>query len=323
MQYNLPLDFVMSFCTDKISGRGEDSYCYSFCDTAGLLGAFDGCGGAGARKHDYYSGHTEAYMASRFCAGSFYDQFRRLFPGSHTAADLTKKVFGPRTAQRLLDFAPPKDTTGFQIKGSSVRTLPSTAAVALMQRQDSGAMQVSAIWAGDSRVYILDSKGLAQLTLDDATVTDPMVNIYEDGVLKNIVCSDRPVNLHCKSIVMKEPFLVFTATDGCYGFLSTPMEFEGVVLATLLKSKSVAQWESSLAKVLGSVAGDDHTLCLASYGYDSFEALQEAFAQRYKFLDETYLRQVEPLPLEDRESRYRLWDSYRDNYLRYIKDGPA
>lgn len=323
MQYDLPLDFVMSFCRDKISGRGEDSYCYSFCDTAGLLGAFDGCGGAGARRHDYYSGHTEAFMASRFCAGSFYDQFRKHFPGYHIASDLTKKVFGPRTAQRLLDFGPPKDTTGFQIKGSSVRTLPSTAAVALIQQQENGSMLVSAIWAGDSRVYILDSRGLAQLTVDDATVTDPMVNIYEDGVLKNMVCSDRPVNLHCKSVVMQEPFVVFTATDGCYGFLSTPMEFEGVLLETLLESGSVNQWETSLAGVLGSVAGDDYTLCLASYGYGTYEALQAAFARHYEKLSEKYLRRVSGMPLEDRQSRYRLWNSYRDNYMRYIKDGPA
>ena len=198
-------------------------------------------------------------MASRFCAGSFFDQFRRLFPCNYSASSLAKEVFAPQTAQRLIDFGPPKDETGFQIKGSSVRTLPSTAAVALIQHGNEGSMFVTAIWAGDSRVYIMDSMGLAQLTVDDTTVTDPMINIYEDGILKNILCSDKPVKLHTKTIKMDEPFIVFSATDGCFGYLSTPMEFEGVLLETLLKTKCVADWENELAGSIGAVAGDDHT----------------------------------------------------------------
>lgn len=323
MQHNLSLDFVLSFRRDKIPGHGEDSYCYSFCDNAGLLGAFDGCGGAGARKHDYYSGHTEAYMASRFCAGAFYDQFRKLFPCNQTADNLTKAIFAPQTAQRLIDFGPPKDETGFQIKGSSVRTLPSTAAVALIQQGTDGSMLVTSIWAGDSRVYIMDSLGLAQLTIDDTTVTDPMVNIYEDGILKNILCRDKPVKLHCKTITMNEPFVVFSATDGCFGYLSTPMEFEGVLLETLSKTKCVADWERELANTLGSIAGDDHTLCLAAYGYGNYSTLQKSFVRRYEYIEKHYLLPVSNLPVEDRESRFELWSSYRDNYMRYIKDGLA
>lgn len=321
MQHNLSLDFVLSFCRDKISGHGEDSYCYSFCDTAGLLGVFDGCGGAGAMKHDYYSGHTEAYMASRFCAGAFYDQFRRIFPCKHNAVSLTKNVFEPQVIQRLIDFTPPKNGTGFKIKGSSVRTLPSTAAVALIQKSANASMLVSALWAGDSRVYIMDSKGLAQLTIDDTTVNDPMISIYEDGILKNIFCADKPVELHCKTIAVKEPFVVFTATDGCFGYLSTPMEFEGVLLKTLLNTKCVADWENELANIIGAVAGDDHTLCLAAYGYGSYETLQKSFAERCRYLEEHYLIPVANIPIEDRDSRFKLWDLYSDGYMRYIKDG--
>lgn len=321
MRNNLALDFVMSFCRDKIAGHGEDSYCYSFCDNAGLLGAFDGCGGAGARKHAYYSGHTEAYMASRLCAGSFYDQFRRLFPCNQSAVSLTKDFFAPLTSQRLIEFGPPKDETGFQIKGSSVRTLPSTAAVALIQQDADGSALVTAIWAGDSRVYIMDSLGLAQLTVDDTTVTDPMVTIYEDGILKNILCNDKPIKLHTKTIKMTEPFVVFTATDGCFGYLSTPMEFEGTIIETLLSTKCVAAWEKKLADTLGAIAGDDHTLCLASYGYGSYESLQKSFSRRYEYIEKHYLVPVSKMPVEDRESRFELWRSYCDNYMRHIKDG--
>ena len=320
MQHNLSLDFVLSFCRDKIPGHGEDSYCYSFCDTAGMLGTFDGCGGAGARTHEFYSGHTEAYMASRLCAGAFYDQFRKLFPCNYSAYSLTSEVFAPQTTQRLLDFGPPKDVGGFQIKGSSVRTLPSTAAVALMQHEASGEIVVTAIWAGDSRVYIMDGGGLAQLTTDDTTVSDPMVNIYEDGILKNILCSNKPAYLHCKTIRMNEPFIVFSVTDGCFSYLSTPMEFEGVILDTLLKAKCVADWENDLVGVIGSVAGDDHTLCMAGYGYGSFSNLQANYTRRFAFIEKNYLLSVQGMPIDDRQSRFDLWNYYKNDYMRYIKD---
>lgn len=323
MQHNLSLDFVMSFCRDKIPGHGEDSYCYSFCDTAGLLGAFDGCGGAGARKHDFYSGHTEAYMASRFCAGVFYDQFRLTFPSQLKAADLVSNVFAPRITQRLNEFVPPYNDGGFQIKGSSVRTLPSTAAVALIRQAKKGEVFVSAIWAGDSRVYIMNSKGLAQLTVDDTNVPDPMMNTYEDGVLQNLLCSNKPAKLHCKTIRMTEPFVVFTATDGCFGYLSTPMEFEGLLLNTLLKNQNAAQWESSLADSISEIAGDDSTICLAAYGYGKYTTLQQAFANRYSYLEKKYIIPVSKMPQEDKESRIALWESYCDNYMRYMKDGQA
>ena len=317
---DLKLDLIMSFCRDKVPGRGEDSFCYSFCDTAGMLGTFDGCGGSGAKKHDYYSGHTEAYMASRFCAGSFYEQFRRIFPCNQSAHSLTKEVFAPKITQRLNDFRPPKSETGFQIKSSSIRILPSTAAVVLIQQDEDDSMLVTAIWAGDSRIYIMDSMGLAQLTSDDTSVTDPMVNLYEDGVLKNIICSDKPVNLHCKTIKMEAPFVVFSATDGCFGYLSTPMEFEGILLRTLLLSKCVADWETELASAIGSVAGDDYTLCLATYGYGSFSTLQKSFVNRYEYIEKHYLIPVSKMSVKDFDGRNELWGSYCDNYMRYIKD---
>lgn len=321
MQPKLPLSFVLSLCREIVPGKGEDSYCHSFCENAGLIGVFDGCGGAGARKHDFYSGHTEAYMASRVCAGAFYDAFREIFPCQTSADRLAQEVFAPRAVQRLLDVQPPKEEGGFQIKGTMIRTLPTTAALALIQTGEDQQAYVSAMWAGDSRVYLLDASGLAQLTVDDTTVTDPMETIYEDGILRNIFCSDRQVRLHCATFPVRLPFVVIAATDGCFGYVSTPMEFEGLLLGTLMQSGSPAQWESLLDKAIGSVAGDDHTLCLAAVGYRDFAQLQQSCAARYAFLYQNYLVPLSTLPLEDRQTRYEMWKQYRSHYSRYLKDG--
>ena len=320
MQRALPFDFVLSFCREMIPGKGEDSSCHSFCDGAGLIGVFDGCGGAGARTHDFYSGHTEAYMASRLCAGAFYDQFRRTFPCDLPPERVAQEVFAPSALERLKTYSPPKDPNAFVMKGSMVRTLPTTAAAALIQTTDK-AVAVSPIWAGDSRVYVLDAQGLAQLTVDDTSVPDPMENVYEDGVLRNILCSDRNVTLHSTTVELRTPFVVLAATDGCFGYVSTPMEFEGMLLETLQRAQSPAQWEQYLADAIGAVAGDDHAMVMAAFGYNSFAALQSSLSQRWQWLRDNYILPVQNLPLEDRQSRFALWDTYRDNYFRMLKDG--
>ena len=68
-------DFIIKLNVDAREGLGEDSWCYAFDRHTGMIAAFDGCGGSGARKHESYSGHSEAFMASRLCAGAFYDGF--------------------------------------------------------------------------------------------------------------------------------------------------------------------------------------------------------------------------------------------------------
>ena len=321
MKHRLPLDFILSFCRDRIPEHGEDSYCYSFCDTAGILGVFDGCGGAGARKHSAYSGKTEAYIASRICAGAVYDSFRAAFPCDLPPEQVAFDILAPAALQALAACEPPSDASGFRITGSMVRTLPTTAAIALVQQAGGGELLVSAIWAGDSRVFLLDGKGLAQLTVDDTSVPDPMENLYEDGVLRNIFCSDRKVRVHCKTVRVKPPFAVLAATDGCFGYVSTPMEFEGMLLQTLCNAGSVEQWESELAAQIGAVAGDDHTLCLAAFGYKSFAALRQSLSGRYEQIRKAYLEPVSRLPVDDRGNRNQLWQQYRQDYMRYLKDG--
>jgi len=318
MQYHLPLNFVLSFCKEVIPENGEDSYCYSFCDSAGMLGVFDGCGGAGAKKHACYSGKTEAYIASRLCSGAFYDCFRKHFPNDLPADRLAQELFAPAAIGQLRENEP--DAEEIRITGSMVRTLPTTAAVAVVRRAKGNMLEVNALWAGDSRVYILDDTGLSQLTQDDTSVADPMENLYEDGVLKNIFCSDRKVKLHSKTVLVKPPFVVFAATDGCFGYVSTPMEFEGVLLHALLNADSPAQWEQNLAQMIAQTAADDHTMCLAAFGYQNFVAMQRSFSRRYEEILNAYLNPIYVLPADDRQSRQKLWEQYRGNYMRYLED---
>lgn len=320
MANKLPLTFPLSFCKEMIPGKGEDCECHSFTDEMGLVGAFDGCGGSGGRTHAWYSRKTEAYMASRLVAGAFYDCFRYWAENMDNPEQFARDILWPTAVQQLKNHQPPEDPTAIRIGGSMIRCLPSTAAVALL-RQDSNAVEVTALWAGDSRVYLLDENGLAQLTVDDATVQDPMENVYEDGILTNVFCADRPVEFRCNTLLCKPPFVIFSATDGCYGYLSSPMEFELLLLGTLLNSSCAAQWEQSLSQSIEGVAGDDHTISMAALGYDSFQALQKSLAPRYDYVWANFVAPVQDVPMDVREPRFALWEQYRPNYFRFLKNG--
>ena len=321
MDNRLPLNCILSFCREQIPEHGEDSFCYAFCDTAGLTAVFDGCGGSGSKKHPCYNGHSEAYVASRLCADVVYEDFCDVFPTDMETEQFIKSKLTPDLKQVLEQCAPPQEEGTLRIRGSMVRTLPTTAAMAVIRSKEEDRLRVSAVWAGDSRVYILDADGLAQLTVDDTTVPDPMETLFEDGVLKNVICKDRPVRLHCAQYSVKLPCMVFAATDGCFGYVSTPMEFEAMLLSTLTESQSIDHWEKALAEKIGTVAGDDYTLCLAAYGYEDMDSLHRIFSRRWKTVQEEYMQHLTGADPDDRQLRRQLWEKYAPDYCRYLKDG--
>lgn len=313
----LPLDFhVTGFCGEVRENLGEDCRVYGFCQDAGIIAVFDGCGGSGARTHEEYGNHSEAYMASRICAGALYECMQAELTNIQDPVEFVRKTVVPHLGQAVRANAPAY-RSGIRIKG--MRTLPTTMAAALIRTEPKNMLSVTPIWAGDSRVYILDSTGLSQLTVDDSNQPDPMEGLYDDGTLTNVICQDQPIRLNCRTLTLKPPFMVITATDGCFGYVSTPMEFEGMILHTLLESENVAQWEENLRKLVAQYAGDDHTLCLASFGYGDYETLLETFRPRYEQLQESCLNTVWSTPWEDRDTRRGLWAEYRKNYLKYME----
>ncbi|MBR1759272.1 MAG: hypothetical protein IJ744_11205 [Lachnospiraceae bacterium] len=316
----LPLDFVPIHFNGEIRlGQGEDNWCYGFAKQSGIIAVFDGCGGSGCRTHEAYQNHTEAFMASRLCAGVLYETIQRSFTETITAEILAKRILRDSLDNRIARNVPPENNNGFKMKG--LRLLPSTMASILVQCvDDDSRLLVSPIWAGDSRAYVLDANGLSQLSTDDSTQPDPMEGQYDDGIMTNVICGDYPVNLHFHTYKVQLPFIILTATDGCFGYVSTPMEFEGMILHTLLESANVTQWENHLQNLVGSYAQDDHTMCLASFGFDSFRQIQDSFTKRYDELKRDYLETIWATPWENREIRRELWRMYRKNYMKYIGD---
>lgn len=306
------LDCIFCVYKEKIADFGEDSYCYQLGKQGLLLGAFDGCGGSGARQYTQYRNHTGAYMASRAVSGAV----QWLFENDV----LTKSV---EENAKIIHEAITKTLTvckensaiqnGSKLRGSISKEFPTTASIVHCTAWPDG-ITVDCYWAGDSRVYLLDKDGLAQLTVDDLEGLDAYENISGDGVLTNVVSASKPFQIHSCRVRQTKPFLVFTATDGCFGYIPTPMEFEAFLLENLRAANSMAEFEVRLTDHLEAIAGDDYTLVGSAFGYGTFSSLKNTFVHRAHYVSETYKK---PLKNATVEKILTFWKEYQNNYYRY------
>lgn len=311
-QYLSTVDFPLVCCQEKLAGKGEDSYLYSFSHSGGIIGVFDGCGGSGAKRYPALQGHTGAYLASRAAAGAARQWFQTLCVSSEVAQASASGL--KETMQGALAICAKYGGETSALKGSISKEFPTTAATIVSWTEEDGLCALC-LWAGDSRCYQLDGQGLAQLTEDDLSISDPMESLTSDGVLTNYITTSHDFLIHEKMIRLSEPAIFVTATDGCFAYFSTPMEFEYLLLNTLRLANSPAEWEQQLKARLKQISGDDFSLCGMAIGYGSFPVCKNTFYKREKQLFSNYIQKLQDKTVED---RYRLWSLYREEYARFL-----
>lgn len=322
-------DFCIALSVEKKLNNGEDSEAHSINKNAVFFGVFDGCGGSGAQSCPKLQGKTEAYIASRIVAKVFQQWFE------DSDIDFGWKVNSLKDQiVKCLKKADALYGEASKLLGGMKKKFPTTAAAGICY-SGKDTIEVDLFWAGDSRVYLLTPQGLAQLTEDDLGGIDAMENLKDDGVLTNVISLSKDFSLHVGHISAESPCIIFAATDGCFGYLSTPMEFEYLLLESLLNSDCVSSdrtgvsthrleqlsekghigWQESLMDVIGRIAGDDYTISGYAFGFDSFSEMKKAFIPRANAL---YRQFISNLSEKSYVEKYDLWLKYRDNYHRYI-----
>ena len=296
-------------CNDKIIGNGEDCGYEAYTSEAGIMGAFDGCGGLGAKSCSAASDKTEAYMASRTVGAAVRDWFYScLDNGCRWDVEALRS-----TIISKLEFCQKHaGDPGPKLRGSMVRPFPSTVAM-IAAKVKNGRLLTHHIWAGDSRTYVLDKNGLGQISRDDIKGEDAMSNLTKDGALTNVISSDGRFVLHSAEFAPRHPCILFCASDGCFGYVSSPMEFEMMILGALEKAASVAQWQHLLDAEIAGRAGDDQTIAVAAFGFRDFSELKSYFMDRYLMI----CRIVQEFGNADPDGKQLLWESYRPGYYRY------
>ena len=302
-------DFQISFCTEKQKNKGEDAVLYALAPRAALACSLDGCGGSGAKQYKKFQNKSGAYMASRVVFGAVKDWFLdNCGVLRFDAEDLRQRTL------RYLDICSRQGAEVSRIKSNLTKEFPTTAAIEICTAGEEG-VDILSLWAGDSRCYLLTPEGLMQLSDDDLDGYDAMENLMEDGVLTNVISASKPFVIHSRQITVKPPCVAFTATDGCFGYYTTPMEFEFLLLDTLEEASGPVDWENRIVARLNGISGDDFTLSGLVLGFGAFEAMQQAFAVRHEALYRNYIQGLSELTVDE---KIALWHRYSPSYSRYL-----
>lgn len=323
------VDYCISFNVEKKRDNGEDCEVHSVNKEAAFFGVFDGCGGAGSQSCPKFRRKTEAYIASRVVADAFQNWFESfdLASGWEITSLKNQVVSYLSECEQLVG-------EKSMLMGGIRKKFPTTAAAGICYPGEK-TIEVNVYWAGDSRVYLLTQQGLAQLTEDDLGGIDAMENLTDDGVLTNMISLSKDFDIHTGHISVDCPGIIFAATDGCFSYLSTPMEFEYLLLKTMLNSDCVSSdnegvskswlermndkkpigWQEQLSEVIGSFSGDDYTISGYTIGFGSFVDMKKSFIGRANYLYSTYIAGLQDKKYDD---KFALWQEYKDNYHRFV-----
>lgn len=304
---------LLTLWAEKIAGKGEDAFPASLIDEengTGIIAVADGLGGAGSTPYEIgekvFSG---AYLASRLAIQIAEQTFVEENP------DLEN--FIQKLQNNLL--------LGFQLKiaqlddrRSKLRTrlikrLPTTLAGVVFKVQEGATMaenvyQTEVFWAGDSRVYVLKKSGLQQISQDNLTQDlDAFENLLQDAPISNCINAEGDFQLFSKKSIFNEPIVLIAATDGCFGYLPTPLHFEYYLLATLHHPQicTLEMWQQALLWAFEANAGDDISLALVTLGFASFEELKFATIDRFVSLKKLIFSDKTP---------QQQWEEYKKDY---------
>ena len=293
-------DILFCVAREAVPSHGEDSWYYATDYEKTIIGVFDGSGGIGAQQYSCYKNNTGAYMASRAVAGGVQSWFE-------SSGEVSLDTAVNEALATCVRHAGTE--SGIKLKGSLRKDFPTTMAL-LSIKDNSGMLYADCYWAGDSRCYILDSAGLHQLSIDDVGSKDAMANLSDDGAMKNVINASVPFSIHMKQYEFSEPCLLVSATDGCFGYLPSPMHFEHMILHTLISSDSIQQWKAKIDKALHKCAGDDYTICITGYGFTTFSEVKNFCSNRHAELCEKYIGNDQNLQ--------ELWLEYKPVYESYL-----
>jgi serine/threonine protein phosphatase PrpC len=302
--------------TEKRPGRGEDAeplFVHHVPSGQGITGVFDGLGGAGAAAA-YESGggtiRTGAWVGSRTARTAVESWFcARVEDRTGAEPELLRRHLG----EVLTEMRPVNRS---KVTGTARKDLPTTMAVTYY-RLVPGAVYCTALWAGDSRAYVLTPRGGLQALMRDHTEeTDALEQLRRDPPMTNMLSAGRRFTVGSHELSLEPPCVLVTATDGFFGYVRTPADFEHHLLRTLRDAVDEAHWGRLLAREVTGYTGDDASLSLVALGFGDFWALRDAFTAR---TDQVESVLSGALPSDDDPAATRAWEerTWQDYRLGY------
>ena len=330
---------VAGFYSAKTGDRSEDSEPLMVASSAAgkeriFIGVFDGMGGAGASVVERDNNFTEAYRASRIARlECFRYSAEKVVNGvlSLGRDEISGRELTTHLAKRMKDYA---EKLGIgpgtsRIRGTLTKTLPTTLAcadVSITHTSGQIRVEVRALWAGDSRVWIVTpQQGLQQLTRDDVDIEDPLEQLRQDPPMMNVVSASVDFTLNEVQNKLIGPCIVLAASDGFSGYVRSPGEVELLLLESFdVAERSGISVGNVLMERFTKIAQDDVSCVVAAIGFRSVSELNDAFAVRRKVLEDRYsVLNAEMTAEEFSETVDGIWATERPQYCEWLGGGKS
>lgn len=296
---------------ENTPGRGED---------AGVSGehyaiVFDGLGGTGGITCRDSAGNTrtEAKIASNAAAKAVKETIESNWKNwnqmlSYTSAEQVQAMAGEICSQikQAIDAQLLEEMSRWTHDGHK-RYLPTTIAGWITFPAPEGRLLAVAIWAGDSRCYVIDRDVMRQMSVDDSRVQpgeDMMTEILlqESPPMSNTIGVDRPYRLNCKCTLLSDTALLFACTDGMYNSVDSPMHLEYYMRLAASGQENMQAVQTELESFIGSsmvIKDDSSTICALGYAPHTgeFAEISEMLYQPVDQLDAEYIKRFPTRPM--------------------------
>lgn len=297
----------MNFTVNKpLKGHDEDAPAYA---DDKILIVCDGLGGGGQNAY-LVDGEkrTSAYLGSRrisqACQEFFlyhYDEFcDNMQNPDFLIAELKTYI-----SEALNKYVTEKGLKNI-VRGKSMQMLPSTLA-AIIYKQRGDYTDVLVVSAGDSRAFVLTPEnGLQQISKDD--VFDDVDAFEKSATMTNNIRQDGEFHINYGYYALPSNCVLLVCTDGCFDYISTPMELEYRLEYSISKCGNLFDTtKDNLGEFFGTVLvnsglKDDCTMAGAILGYSNSEETKNLFFKRALYVQDKYRN---PCAQCDKESAKR------------------
>jgi hypothetical protein len=144
--------------------------------------------------------------------------------------------------------------------------------------------------------------------------------------------ADTEFRVGYRRVELKAPFLLVCATDGCFGYVPTPMHFEHLVLKALAGARSTQAWSEAVQAEISTVTGDDAAMAVMGVGADLAE-FQTLLAPRLATLEDDFIgpldqlrravqeaeRTLQAARQHEQDETAALWGRYQPDYERHLR----
>ncbi|MEN4475719.1 hypothetical protein [Mycolicibacterium cosmeticum] len=293
-------------------------------NSTSYVGVFDGLGGAGAKRYDTVAGPQSGARIAAFECSSMY---QRWVQDNGNAFDLS--ALGVRFRVGLSEVAGRYPMSDSLIKSKMIRDFPSTMAVSKLSAIEEGRAEITCGWAGDSRIYALSpAEGLTQISTDHIkNRVDAQQNLLLDAPLSNFLHAGGAFKVEWCRFTQTLPLALIVATDGCFGYLPSPLHFEQIILDAVTNSKSLTECKEALSKSIENTTSDDASMVVVFCGWNNWVEVGQSFAKRltkiqrlsqsFRDADKavaTFTQLLEEATVHRVDELNDLWRSYRISY---------